>query len=263
MVESETISAKPKFMNQEAPKFSWAQLILTILFLMLNVVVILQVGGSLNWNRNDPQAIQDSMIVLAAGLVFALFQGIVVYFGIYLFSWLYYRFWQKEAIESELENIQKDIDKDFFTNLVRLNFKYIDKYYLQTQVQADKSFILSCIAAVVALIITVVGIIMMFRGYTQPAYVTTAAGVLGELVASVFFYLYNQTVIKMGEYHQKLVLTQNISLALKICEEMKEPERSQSKSSLIEALSKDVNMYLSAQAQNYTNSQPAKQKADA
>ena len=47
-------------------------------------------------------------------------------------------------------------------------------------------------------------------------YVVTAAGILSEFIAAVFFYLYNKTIQKMREYHQKLVLTQNISLALKI-----------------------------------------------
>ena len=135
----------------------------------------------------------------------------------------------------------------------QINFKYIDKYYLQTQVQADKSFLLSCIAAVISLVITTVGIIMMFYNYTEPAYVTTGAGVLGELVASIFFYLYNQTVIKMSEYHQKLVLTQNINLALKISEGLKEPKKSESKARLIDSLSQNVNMYLSLPSGNSIN----------
>ncbi|MGD0541681.1 MAG: hypothetical protein ABSB33_09210 [Tepidisphaeraceae bacterium] len=80
---------------------------------------------------------------------------------------------------------------------------------------------------------------------TKASYVTTGAGVAGEFVSAVFFYLYNQTVIKMGEYHQKLVITQNIALALKITEGMPEGERVKSQAELVKALSKDVNRYLS------------------
>jgi hypothetical protein len=50
----------------------------------------------------------------------------------------------------------------------------------------------------------------------------------------------------MGEYHQKLVLTQNISLALKISEELPSAEQVTARSKLIDYLSKDINLFLTA-----------------
>jgi hypothetical protein len=32
------------------------------------------------------------------------------------------------------QELQERLDENFFTNLIRINFKYIDAYYLQTQV---------------------------------------------------------------------------------------------------------------------------------
>jgi uncharacterized membrane protein len=93
--------------------------------------------------------------------------------------------------------------------------------------------------------IVVAGIVMMFWGKTQPAYVTTAVGVVSQFISAVFFYLYNRTILEMGQYHGKLVLTQNVSVALKIAEGLPENARSQSQQSLIERLTQDVNLYLS------------------
>lgn len=152
------------------------------------------------------------------------------------------------TISAQADELQKNlkVKEDFFTTLVEINFKYIDKYYLQTQVQADNSFYLSRLAAVLSLIIIGAGIVGMFFGLTSPAYVTTAAGVIGELFATVFFYLYNRTILKMGQYHQKLVLTQNISLALKITEQLPPEQKSQAQMTLIKSLTKNINHYLSA-----------------
>lgn len=139
----------------------------------------------------------------------------------------------------------RSIEEDFFTKLVKINFRYIDQYYYQTQQQANKSFRLSAVAATVGFGIVIVGIVMMFWGIAQPAYVTTAVGLISEFVSAVFFYLYNRTILKMGEYHEKLVLTQNISVALKIAEGLPEKARIQSQQTLIERLTQDVNLYLS------------------
>lgn len=140
--------------------------------------------------------------------------------------------------------LQESIDQNFFTKLVQINFKYLDQYYLQTQEQADKSFRLSAFAAISGLVIIVVGVLMMYYGKTEPAYVTTAAGVISEFIAAVFFYLYNRTILKMSQYHQKLVLTQNISLALKITDEMNKEQKDKALELLIDRLTTDVNKYL-------------------
>lgn len=146
------------------------------------------------------------------------------------------------------EELQERLDENFFTNLVKINFKYIDKYYLQTQVQANKSFLLSGFAAVVSFGVVVAGIVLIYVNKTQATagYVAAGAGCLGEFVAAVFFYLYNQTIIKMGEYHQKLVLTQNIALALKITDDLQGESQTNARVKLIETLTNDINRYLTA-----------------
>lgn len=144
------------------------------------------------------------------------------------------------------EELQEKLDENFFTNLVKINFKYIDKYYLQTQVQANKSFVLTAIAACVSLMIIIAGVLILLidPSRTEPGYVATASGILGEFIAAVFFYLYNRTITKMGEYHEKLVLTQNIGLALRITEDLPLPEKTSAQVQLVERLCQDINLHL-------------------
>lgn len=142
------------------------------------------------------------------------------------------------------DKLKENIEENFFTKLVQINFKYLDQYYLQTQEQANKSFQLSAFAAISGLAIIVIGISMMFFNKIEPAYVTTSAGILSEFIAAIFFYLYNKTILKMSQYHQKLVITQNVSLALKITDEMDKEQKAKSLELLIDRLTTDINKYL-------------------
>jgi hypothetical protein len=53
----------------------------------------------------------------------------------------------ERATRTRIVELQRNLgtaqaDKDFVTQLVELNFKYIDLYYEQTQIQARRSFAL-------------------------------------------------------------------------------------------------------------------------
>jgi hypothetical protein len=147
-----------------------------------------------------------------------------------------------------IEELSENIQEDFFTKLVQINFKYIDQYYLQTQEQAEKSFRLAVFASVSGLVILAFGIVMMYFNLDKEkelaGILTTSSGILSQFIAAVFFYLYNQTIIKMSQYHQKLVITQNISLALKITADMDKDEKAKSLTQLVDRLTSDVNKYL-------------------
>lgn len=156
-----------------------------------------------------------------------------------------------------IKTLQEKLEEDFFTKLVKINFKYIDQYYLQTQSQADKSFSLCAWVAAFGLLVIVAGIVLMYLGKTTPAYVTAASGVLGEFIAAVFFYLYNRTILKMSQYHQKLVITQNVSLAMKIAEGLPTEERVKAQQELINRLTYDVNKYLTGFAETEASGKSA------
>lgn len=148
------------------------------------------------------------------------------------------------SLQTSAEKLQEKIEENFFTKLIQINFKYIDQYYLQTKVQANKSFVLAAWASTIGFLIIVTGIIMMFLQKKEPGYITAGAGVISEFIASIFFYLYNQTILKMSQYHQKLVITQNISLALKISEDMPQEEKNKVQEMLIDRLTDNINKHL-------------------
>ena len=151
---------------------------------------------------------------------------------------------EREAIQAETSELKGRIDEDFFNSLVKINFRYIDQYYLQTRVQANKSFLAAVFAAVAGLAVTILGIVMMYNGQLEPGYVSTGAGLISQFIAAVFFYLCNKTVIAMAGYHRKLVLTQNVGLALRITQDLPADRKAEARLQLIDRLSTDINALL-------------------
>ena len=192
-----------------------------------------------------------------AGLAVAGVSAVITCFFYLISVSLFLAFWRSRIIKYNLiindlgataikENLDSDDGERFFTQLVEINFKYLDQYYLQTQEQANKSFWITAISSIMGFLLIIVGVILMYNGVSSaPGYVATSAGVISEFIASVFFYLYNRTILKMSEYHQKLVLTQNISLALKTADSLTETKE-KTLETIIDRLTCDINNHLTA-----------------
>jgi len=148
---------------------------------------------------------------------------------------------QRKAIEKDLKNTPVELDVD--KNLIETSFKYLDQYYLQTREHAQKGFIVTVSVSIVGAVIIAIGIFSLFLGKTNPAYVTTACGIITEFIAAVYFYLYNKTIQGMNSYHNKLVLSQNIALALKLSHTL-ENKKDDAKMLIIQELVKDVNTHI-------------------
>jgi S-methylmethionine-dependent homocysteine/selenocysteine methylase len=67
---------------------------------------------------------------------------------------------------------------------------------------------------------------------------------LASFIGGVFFYLYNRTILSMSQYHQKVVIIQNVGLALKTAETLPDTKMADAREKIIEQLTKDVNAYL-------------------
>ena len=187
-----------------------------------------------DWNQET--------IVISQVVAIFIFALISVYFNMAMY-------FEEIKFESHIDQyerqfIQKDVDEDIYESSLKMSYKYLDEYYRQTREQAGKGFLITLSVAIGGAIIICVGIFMMFSGVAEPAYLTTACGVLTEFIASIFFYLYNKTVQSMGDYHNKLVLSQNVAIALKISESIDGPEKNSVKSEMIKELLKDVNQHI-------------------
>lgn len=144
----------------------------------------------------------------------------------------------------ESEYIQTEIQEDIFENSIKMSYKYLDEYYSQTRDQARKGFYITMGVSVFGAFLVGLGILMMFLEKTEPSYVTCASGVITEFIAAIFFYLYNKTITSMSNYHNKLVLSHNVSIALKVAESLPDNDKIKTKDKIISELLKDVNSYL-------------------
>jgi hypothetical protein len=156
----------------------------------------------------------------------------------------------KKNADAQATDIVEDVVKPeaskalFFDGLIRTSNENLNRYYDQTRGQAGNSFILSVVICAFGWIVIIVGIVLLLAGKTSPAYVTTAAGVLSEFISAVFLYFYNSTVKSMSKYHTKLVLSQNISIALRVAEELPDEIKGQVSADLIKQLVQDINMHI-------------------
>ena len=148
--------------------------------------------------------------------------------------------YQSIIVEYETNNIQENMEEDIFTNLIKISYKYLDQYYLQVREQAQKSFIFTAIIASIGAILIFTGVILMFAEKVNVSYVSTSAGVITEFISSIFFYLYNKTITSMSNYHNKLVLSQNISLALRVADSLPREEQTKVKDEIVKELLKNI-----------------------
>lgn len=151
---------------------------------------------------------------------------------------------RRKILEYEAEHIKEDVEDDIFENSIKMSYKYLDQYYLQTREQAQRGFFVTVCVAIFGALLIGVGIVAMFVDLVQPSVITCAAGVITEFIAAIFFYLYNRTISSMSKYHNKLVLSQNISIALKIADSLPEEDKVKTKDLIVTELLKDINRHL-------------------
>ena len=195
-----------------------------------------------DWDYHDIEYF--SAINLAISALVSLILGVFSSLLTYSFSVSERDRAEYEMKKEEAAEIKENIQIDFFDNLIKLSNNYLDQYYNQTKVQAEKSFMVSLLISVFGALIICFGIVLLLFDKTSPAYITTAAGVLSEFIAAIFFYFYNSTIKSMSRYHNKLVLSQNISIALKVADTLPEPIQGEVRAELIKQLITEINKYI-------------------
>jgi len=123
---------------------------------------------------------------------------------------------EKKTYSEKLESATGD---DIFKYILLINISALEGYVAQTRIQAQQSFQLSKIIAIVGFIILSVAIVLsIFLTMTgndnlKAAYLGGIAGVITEFTAGIFFYLYNKTLQQINLFHDKLVSMQQISMS--------------------------------------------------
>jgi Cyanobacterial TRADD-N associated 2-Transmembrane domain len=154
---------------------------------------------------------------------------------------------QLEDARLGIVQIASELPDDLESKLISLNLKYQDRYYLETGLQANKSFYASLMVAILGFIMVCTAIVLFFYEKITAAYVTVAAGAITEFISAVFFYLFNKTILSMASYHQRLLFTQNIALSLKLVHSLPEDKRLPLIERIVAELTRDLNLYLGGQ----------------
>jgi hypothetical protein len=149
-----------------------------------------------------------------------------------------------ENLRLQITGLRADLPRDLEGILVEINLKYLDQYYLETRIQASRSFSASLLVGVAGFVIIAISLLMFYQRWLTEAMVTLAAGTIIEFISAVFFYLFNKTVLSMASYHQRLVFTQNIALAINIAKSAPEQERAKMFELVLNALLSDINQHL-------------------
>lgn len=206
------------------------------------ITAVVSMAVSLLFFFDSYNDISFSSVILSAGISLPIVVFFVAYFA--LFLEMKESSLRRRILEYEAEHIKDDVEEDIFENSIKMSYKYLDQYYLQTREQAQRGFFVTVCVAVFGALLIGVGIVAMFLGLAQPSVITCAAGVITEFIAAVFFYLYNRTISSMSKYHNKLVLSQNISIALKIADSLPEEDKVKTKDLIVTELLKDINTHL-------------------
>lgn len=186
----------------------------------------------------------DIALTLITSIGMGMFCGIFVtsYINI-MWKMFEYRI-EGKILDYEANRVQRQTPEDIFENTIKMSYTYLNQYYLQTKEQAQKGFFITVTISIFGAILIAVGIGAMFIGKVHPSYVACASGIIVEFISSIFFYLYNKTVVSMSDYHNKLVLSHNISIALKVSDALPDEDKAKTKEAIVNELLKDINSYL-------------------
>lgn len=110
--------------------------------------------------------------------------------------------------------------EEVFKYLLLLNLITCEGYTTQTQLQAQQSFRLSRLVAVVGFVLMIGGVVagissqMLAQNRLEIIYLSTAIGLITEFISGIFFYLYNRTLRQMNLFHDQLQIQQKIAMSL-------------------------------------------------
>lgn len=223
-----------------------------IKFFILLVVFFSSPFLALFFQENPSDLLQNTItkepVLFLYNLFLAFFLSLIftvtrLLFKIHIFS-IKKEILNKDELRKSIDTLGDENQINFFNKLVSINFKHIDKYFTETSNQANKAFFSTVGVSMIGFLIIAFGVILLLLGKDNSGYMSVASGTIVEVISALFFKLYNNTVSKMSEYHQKLLLIQNIGLSLKISESLPETEKVLTQTKLIESLTTNINEYL-------------------
>ncbi len=113
----------------------------------------------------------------------------------------------------------------YFDSLVRINMENMAAFYVLVKGHADRSYKVAIRVCVFGFFLMIVGLAVAITNISGPplgSYIAIASGVITEIIAGVFFYVYNRTTRQMRGFYDSLLVEQNILLSFKLMEDSKD-----------------------------------------
>ena len=131
-----------------------------------------------------------------------------------------------EQKQSYIHLLKEASGEDVFKYLLLINVSALEAYVAQTRIQAQQSFNASKWAAGVGFALIIFGIALgIYASYMfdpapgkentilPAAYLSGIAGILSEFISGIFLYIYNRTLEQLNLFHEKLISSQQTSMA--------------------------------------------------
>jgi hypothetical protein len=113
----------------------------------------------------------------------------------------------------------------YFDSLVRINVENLAAFYMLIKWHAARSYKIAMWVCVFGFFLMIAGLIMVITNLSSPpigSYIAIATGVITEIIAGVFFYVYNRTTRQIRGFYDSLLTEQNILLSFKLMEDAKD-----------------------------------------
>jgi hypothetical protein len=124
----------------------------------------------------------------------------------------------------------------------------IDQHWEWIKTQAQRSCGFAAAACVGAAILIGAGAASLIRTKAIAApTIVISTGVLMALLSALFVYQYHRLVMKIADYRQKLALTQNVNLALRTTETLRDNDQAFAKKELVKELLDNINKLLASE----------------
>jgi hypothetical protein len=129
---------------------------------------------------------------------------------------------------------------------LNLDFTRLNEYYVINQAQARSSFRWALFSMFIGFGTIIAGIWLFYFRTTKPdtfmASLSTAAGCVGNFISAMFLYLHSKTQDRSLHYYQQLARLQQVSLAIRLVDDYKDPEKqTEARNLVIKALLSESN----------------------
>jgi len=137
------------------------------------------------------------------------------------------------------------LDDDFFSVLIKQNFRCIDQHCKWMQIETGRSFCLAAITSAAATIFISIGVgLLILKSAIVASIIVLSTGIVVALLSALFFYWHGQIVLKAANYYQKLALMQNVNLALKTAAQLQDTDKAFAQKDVVKELLHDINKLL-------------------